>query len=577
MSSAQHPVILVCIADEAARTSVLTHLERRYGSDYEVIDEPGERRARDRLHALRVAEREVALTIGDDGAAWSAPGEPQPLFSIARSLFSECRRSLLIDWGAWAGEGSADAVRQLIAGGVVDFYVVAPRHDPDESFHRAVTDLLQDWQRSTGSDGSSYLVIGSPLAPRTHELQSLLTRGGVAVHAIPPESDAARRTLDEAGVAYSGVPLVRTYDGTVLTDPHDAAVAASLGLATTLPREPVDLVIVGAGPAGLAAAVYAASEGLRTLVIEKGPIGGQAGSSSLIRNYLGFPRGTPGADLARRAYQQAWAFGARFAHARRVDGLRVGDDGFAVHVAGSPGEEGGDDTVRASAVVVATGVSYRRLSVPALERFAGVSVFYGATAVEARAQRGKSVCVVGGGNSAGQAALHLSRYAAAVTLIVRGDGLAASMSEYLIAELAAAGVAVVTRSRVVGAEAGETDGPLTGVELERDDGSRHTLACDALFITIGARPHTEWLPPEVLRDRWGSVFTGADVVAEGGRRAWPHDRLPAPLEASVPGIFAVGDVRRGSVKRVASAVGEGSVVLSSVHEHLARRAAVRPT
>lgn len=372
--------------------------------------------------------------------------------------------------------------------------------------------------------------------------------------------------LAEAGVDYAGVPLVRLLDGRVLSDPSYTELARAYGLTTELPElAEVDVAIVGAGPAGLAAAVYAASEGLRTLVIERESIGGQAGSSSLIRNYLGFSRGISGSELAARAYQQAWVFGARFAHSREAVGLGQDTDGFRLTIA--PGEE-----LRARSLVIAAGVSYRLLGVAELDARVGSSVFYGASAVEARAQAGKTVHVVGGGNSAGQAALHLAGYATSVTLLVRGPTLAESMSQYLIDQLRAAGVRVETDVEVVGG-----GGPADRLDhlalRSRTSGADRVVPSDALFVLIGAAPHTGWLPDDVVRDRWGYILTGSDVLTEGGRRAWPHDRLPGQLETSVPGVFAVGDVRRGSVKRVASAVGEGSVVVSAVHEHLARTAA----
>jgi len=301
-------------------------------------------------------------------------------------------------------------------------------------------------------------------------------------------------------------------------------------------------------------------------VVEREAVGGQAGSSSLIRNYLGFARGISGAELAQRAYQQAWVFGARFAHTRRVVGMRLAEGAFDLEVAGG-------EVVRTRAVVLASGVSYRRLAAPGLQPFVGASVFYGASSVEARAQSGRDVLVVGGGNSAGQAALHLARYARSVSLVVRGPSLAESMSSYLIEQLDAAGVGLITGSRVVDAGAHEAD-RLDHVVLEKtESGERTEVTAHAVFITIGARPHTEWLAPEVLRDRWGSVITGPEVLREGGRRAWlGGDREPAQHESSVPGFFAVGDVRRGSFKRVASAVGEGSVVISAVHAHLGAHA-----
>ena len=426
--------------------------------------------------------------------------DPQ-LFVETRRHHPDARRGFVLAWGSWADAETSSTVLALMAANHIDYYVVRPRLSPDESFNRGITDFLRDHQRATGA-------------------------GGHDVTEIRGDTDLARQ--------------------------H--------GLTTELPSSAVDLAIVGAGPGGLAAAVYAASEGLDTLVIEREAVGGQAGSSSLIRNYLGFSRGVSGAELAERAYQQAWVFGARFAVTREVVGAASVDGRFVLEVAGG-------ELVTASAVVLATGVSYRRLAIPGLNDYLGTSVFYGVSAVEARAQTGRVVIVVGGGNSAGQAALHLARYAASVSLVVRGANLADSMSQYLVDELAAAGVGVVTEAKVVGGSGGAT---LESIALrDRATGRQSSVRCDALFITIGAAPHTDWLPPEVLRDRWGYVLTGAEIVTEGGRRAWPYERAPGALETSVPGFFAVGDVRRGSVKRVASAVGEGSVVVSAIHAHLA--------
>ncbi|WP_411699939.1 FAD-dependent oxidoreductase [Conyzicola sp.] len=442
-----------------------------------------------------------AKRVGDEIALVLGDTDDPRLYVETRRSHPDTRRGFVLEWGAWSTQQTSSAVLSLMAANHIDYYVVSPRVSPDESFHRGITDFLRDYQRATASD----------------VLDVTMTSGSV---------ELARR--------------------------H--------GLSTELPESGVDVAIVGAGPAGLAAAVYAASEGLDTLVIERHAVGGQAGSSSLIRNYLGFSRGVSGAELAERAYQQAWVFGARFAVTREAVGATTADGGFVLEVA--PGE-----LVTAGAVVLAAGVSYRRLALPQLAGFLGTSVFYGVSAAEARAQSGRIVYVVGGGNSAGQAALHLARYAASVSLVVRGAGLADSMSRYLIDELAAAGVGIVAEAKVVGGSGATT---LESITLrDRVTGRESHVRCDALFITIGAAPHTDWLPPEVLRDRWGYVLTGADIVAEGGRRAWPHERDPGALETSLPGLFAVGDVRRGSVKRVASAVGEGSVVVSAVHQHLA--------
>lgn len=560
------PVILAVSADESVRSALLEPLQRRYAADYRIVGADGSADGVDVIESLAASrDSTLALVLADDA---SPVGDHENVFAAARRHFPDVRRGLVIEWGSWADRATAEEVLRLMTQVQIDYYVVRPVHSPDESFHRAVTDFLREWEAAVGKRHRGFTIIGDEAQPRTHVLQSRLTRGGVPTERLDPASGDAVALLEEAGTRYEGAPLVRTSDGRVLVDPDDAALARAVGLTTSLPEQTVDLAVVGAGPGGLAAAVYAASEGLDTLVLESDAIGGQAGSSSLIRNYLGFSRGVSGAELAQRAYQQAWVFGARFAHTRRVDGMRVVADGFELEVA--PGE-----LVRARSVVLAAGVSYRRLSAPGLASFVGASVFYGASSVEARAQAGRDVLVIGGGNSAGQAALHLARYARSVTLVVRGPSLAESMSKYLIDQLDAAGVGLITGARVVDAGGSSDPGRLDHVVLERSDtADRVDVGADAVFITIGARPHTEWLAPEVLRDRWGSVLTGADVLGEGGRRAWRGDPAsgPAPLESSVPGFFAVGDVRRGSVKRVASAVGEGSVVISSVHSHLGAHA-----
>lgn len=556
---ARHAAILVVSADDRLRRAVVDPLKRRYALDYRIIDAATPARAVALIDELDTSCGDAALVLSDDASP--ADGH-ENVFAAARRRFPNVRRGLIIEWGSWATRETAAAVLELMSRVQIDYYVVRPVDRADESFHRAITDFLHEWEFSSGQRRRGFIVIGDRDRPRTHELHTLIERGGTHAEHLDPDSPEATALLARAGVDYAGVPLVRAADGQLLVDPDDAALARSYGLDTSLPETTVDVAIVGAGPAGLAAAVYAASEGLDSLVLEGASIGGQAGSSSLIRNYLGFSRGVSGAELAQRAYQQAWTFGARFAHTRRVAGMSLSGEGFELRV-------GGGEVVRARSVVLASGVSYRRLAAPGLRPFVGASVFYGASSVEARAQSGRTVLVVGGGNSAGQAALHLARYARSVSLVVRGPSLAESMSRYLIDQLDAAGVGLLTHTRVVDAGAHESD-RLDHVVLERSDsGERVEVPADAVFITIGARPHTEWLAPEVLRDKWGSVITGADVLSEGGRRAWLGvEGAPTQFESSMPGFYAVGDVRRGSVKRVASAVGEGSVVISAVHAHL---------
>ncbi|NUR99436.1 MAG: FAD-dependent oxidoreductase, partial [Kribbellaceae bacterium] len=342
----------------------------------------------------------------------------------------------------------------------------------------------------------------------------------------------------------------------VLHDPTDAVIAEAWGVPTSLVSgDPAfDVLVIGAGPGGLAAAVYGSSEGLRTLVVERESIGGQAGTSSLIRNYLGFSRGIRGSELAQRGYQQAWVFGAHFVLMRTVGKLEWRDGRFHAVI-----DDVGEVTARA--VVLATGVSYRRLDVPSLERLVGNGVYYGASVSEAHGLKDRDACVVGGGNSAGQAVLHLARY---VLLVIRGEDLSASMSRYLIDAIDAAGnVTVRSSSEVVD---GGGDGRLQRLTLrDRGTGAEETLPVDGLFVMIGAVPGTSWLPDGVARDKLGFVLTGSDAGADP---LWPESRPPQPYETTLPGLFSVGDVRSGSVKRVASAVGEGSVVVSQIHTHL---------
>jgi thioredoxin reductase (NADPH) len=399
-------------------------------------------------------------------------------------------------------------------------------------------------------------VVGESWSGRAYELRAVLERCALPHRFLLAGSAEGRALLEGAGERR--FPLMVMPDGHVLEDPSDVDIARAAGTAVAPDRDEYDLVIIGGGPAGLSASVYGASEGLRTLMIDSGGIGGQATTSSAIRNYLGFPRGVSGGELARRAYEQAWVFGARFALMQRVTDLRREQAGVVVSL-----NTGG--VVVARAVVLATGASYRRLGVPSLEALSGAGVVYGAAASEAPFVAGEHVFVVGGANSAGQAVLHLARYAGRVTLVVRAATLDAGMSHYLVREIEATrNVDVRTGTEVVG---GGGDGRLDHLVLrDRASGAEETVGASGLFLMIGARPHTEWLPPTVERDPSGFVLTGADLSPDA-RAAF--GRPPLTLETSMPGVLAVGDVRHGSVKRVASAVGEGSIAIQQVHRLLA--------
>ena len=423
------------------------------------------------------------------------------LLASARSLHPRAKRVLLVSPGDWGQERTADAIRGAIASGCVDHYLSKPLKTVDESFHRAISGFLYEWTSS--EEGSAY---------------------EVTAREEPDFGPAALRAGSDC----------------------------------------FDVAVVGAGPAGLAAAVYGSSEGLSTVVVECGSIGGQAGSSSMIRNYLGFARGIGGAELARQAYEQAWVFGTRFLAGQEVVGLHCGDD---IHVlTTADGIE-----ISSRSVILAAGVTYNRLNVPALEERLGQGVHYGAAPAEARHFAGKHVYVVGAGNSAGQAVLHLAKWAETATLVVRGPTLEKHMSKYLIGEIeAAANVEVLLTTRVVD---GSGDGRLETLTLADDVvGSTSVVRADAVFALIGAQPHTTWLPPSLARDAHGFVVTGAELTHDGLLDEWLLPRSPRTYETSSPGVFAVGDLRSRSMKRVASAVGEGSGAIKEIHHYLESQA-----
>jgi thioredoxin reductase (NADPH) len=550
----REPVLLLA-DDSRTHDRVEAELRKRYGADYQVIKTGSVKEALGVLGQLRDDQRQVSLVLADQ---WLPGATGTELLARVRQLHPAARRVLLITWGDQAS--SESSVRAIILGDI-DAYVVKPGTPPDEHFHRFVTEQLDEWGRSNLPGLEVFRVVGEEWAARSHELRELLGRNGIPFGFYPVDSPDGQRLLEDTGAAGKALPAVVLFDGRVLADPSNVEVGEAIGVHTKPAGGCYDVTVIGAGPAGLAAAVYGASEGLSTVVLEPEAIGGQAGASSLIRNYLGFPTGVSGGDLAVRAYTQAWNFGAEYVYGSPATGLRPEGSELVVTVA--DGSE-----VRSRAVVVASGMAYRRLGIPALDALTGAGVFYGAAASEAKAMKDSEVFVVGGANSAGQAAVHLAGYAAQVTVLVRGHSLADSMSEYLIREIESApNISVRYRVAVTGGAGRSRLESLTLTDLE--SGASETVDTVALFVLIGAEPRTQWLPDAVRRDRSGFVRTGADLL-DGGRpnKEWPLRRLPMFLESSLPGVFAVGDVRHGSVKRVASAVGEGSIAIHLVHDHL---------
>jgi thioredoxin reductase (NADPH) len=548
------PIMLLATTDAATREVIGSELRRRYGADYEVVVCADYAHARAVLEGLRRWGRQVALVIGCYGPA---DREGLDFLRRARGLQPAAKRAIAVIWGDFA---SAPPVFAAIAHGHADLRLDRPERSRDEEFHGAITDALDDWHLAQGIGFEAVRLIGEGHDERTHQLRDMFGRNHIPVAFHPVGTAATDRMLAGLGLHDPDLPVVVlsfASPPTTLVNPTDIEIADAFGLMEPLsPDRVYDVVVVGAGPSGLAAGVYASSEGLATLVVEQEAVGGQAGTSSLIRNYPGFSRGISGAHLAYRAFQQAWTFGAEYSFMRRVEGLGVDDDLRTVSMSDG-------SVVRARSVVLATGVDYRRLEVPELEDLVGRGVFYGAAVSEAPSMVGEQVLVVGGGNSAGQAALHLAKYAKHVTLLVRSPSLAASMSDYLISQLEATNNVSIRYGTAVQGGRAEEDclaavsvGDSVGGEVEE-------LPAAGLFVLIGSVPRTAWLPEEVRRDEAGFVRTGPDVDDE------PGDPMRLPLETSLPGVFAIGDVRAGSIKRVATAVGDGATVIALIHGYLA--------
>jgi thioredoxin reductase (NADPH) len=546
------PVLFV-IDDDAGVVHAMTgDLRRRFGQDFRITGETSAAAGLAALRELAAAEQAVALLIVDH----DMPAMPGVGFlARAHDLHPLAKRVLLVERDYSARSPLVNAMTL----GQADYHITKPWM-LEQYLYRQVSEFLAEWAKDQEAGFELFHIVGAAGDRGTHDLREMLTRFNVPFRFHSATSNQGRDLLGAHGLDTSRLPVVIRHDDYTMVEPTVAELVASTGGSVRNDVTECDVVIVGAGPAGLTAAVYAASEGLRAVVLEETVSGGQADSSPMIRNYPGFPHGISGHELTRRACEQAWMFGAHMVFSQPVASLEARGDTLVVRQA--DGHE-----IVAGAVVVATGIAWRRLEVPRLEKLLGCGVFYGAAGSEAQAMEGQDVFVVGAGNSAGQAALHLARYASQVTMLVRGTNLERSMSEYLISEVMAThSLTVRLNTEVID---GHGDDHLTGITIrDKRRGQTEQVPAMALFVLIGGEPRTGWLPPDVERLD-GYILTGRDVTLHAtSRTRWPLDRAPLPLETSLPGVFAAGDARFRSIKRVASAVGDGATVIRLVHDYL---------
>ncbi|MBF9066716.1 FAD-dependent oxidoreductase [Streptacidiphilus fuscans] len=549
---AAQTVILTVDDDPAVSRSVARDLRRRYGQTHRVVRAESGPAALTALRELKLRGEHVAVILADHRMPRMTGVE---FLEQAMDLYPGARRVLLTAYADTSAAIDAINVADL------DHYLLKPWEPPEEKLYPVLDALLESWTASDGREAGSVKVVGHRWSARSSEIREFLARNQVPYRWYSSDEPEGRRLLAAAGADQARLPLVVTAEGTALVAPEERELADLVGLSTTPVADFYDLVIVGGGPAGLGAAVYGASEGLRTVLVERSATGGQAGQSSRIENYLGFPDGLSGGQLADRARRQAAKFGAELLTARQVTALDVTGGARTLRFADGPGLSG-------HSVILATGVSYRQLDVPGAAELVGRGLYYGSALTEAPDCRGQDVYIVGGANSAGQAALFLARGARSVTLLVRGRSAADSMSHYLLQRIVAAPTIAVRTTTVVTALHGKEH--LEGMTLlDTATGRTETVDAQWLFVFIGAAPQTGWLDGTVQRDSHGFVLTGPDLSADGGPPpGWTLDRPPYHLETSVPGVFAAGDVRAESAKRVASAVGEGAMAVMLAHRYL---------
>jgi thioredoxin reductase (NADPH) len=549
------PVLLTVDDDPGVSRAVARDLRRRYGENYRVVRADSAAQALEALRELKLRGEPVAAMLADYRMPQMNGIE---FLEEAMDIFPLARRALLTAYA------DTDAAIQAINVVDVDHYLLKPWEPPEEKLYPVVDALIEMWRALGDRPVEETKLVGHRWSSESYRARDFLARNSVPYRWYSVDDSEGRRLLDAADATVEDVPVLITPDGAVLRNPSDTGIATAVGLSTEPAADFYDLIVVGAGPAGLGAAVYGASEGLRTVLVERAATGGQAGQSSRIENYLGFPDGVSGAQLTDRARRQAQKFGAEVLSAREVIGLQARGSARIVHF--------GDDTeLAAHAIILATGVSYRTLEAPGVAELTGRGVYYGSAMTQGPSCEGEDIYIVGGANSAGQAAVFFSRYARTVTVLVRGASLHDSMSHYLIKQLDGIDNIVVRTSTLVGAAHGTEH--LERLTLcDRSSGQGDTVVAGSLFIFIGAAPRTEWLGEAVRRDSRGFVLTGPDLLIDGRRPpGWPVERDPYYLESSVPGVLVAGDARAESVKRVASAVGEGAMAVTLVHRYLEDR------
>ncbi len=547
------PIIFTIDDDPDVLHAIERDLRHKYGATYRVLRASSGQSALETLKQVKLRNEVIALFLVDQRMPVMSGTQ---FLEAAIKLFPEAKRTLLTAYA------DTDAAIQAINTTKIDYYLMKPWDPPEQHLYPMLDDLLDDWQASYHPPFEGVRVVGHRWSPRSHDIRDFLARNIIPYQWLDIEGKAEPcQLLEYAGLTDEQLPVLFFSDGSHLENPNNLQIAEKVMLNTHAGMSFYDLIIVGSGPAGLAAAVYGASEGLHTLMIEREAPGGQAGTSSRIENYLGFPQGLSGSDLARRGVMQVKRLGAEILSPQEVKSVRV--EGTYRFITLTDGTE-----IGCHALLVTTGVSYRKLDVPGIEQLTGAGVYYGAAMSEAVSCRDEEVYLVGGANSVGQAAMYFSKYAKHVTILVRGDSLAKSMSQYLIDQIHITdNITVHTCSTVVEAQ-GDTH--LASITIEdANTGARETVPASSLFIFIGAMPYTNWLEGVVERDEQGFILAGTDVMRDGKRpRGWQLNRDPFLLEASVPGIFVAGDVRHGSIKRVAAGVGEGSMAVQFVHRYL---------